>query len=170
MRKRGKKRRTLVGTNPLYILESHEKLSTSDRLKIKTFYHSAMAAIATGGGDPQAWDCIAGTILIGSWLSQPGKLYPEADPTFNMAWKCLLNAGWRYNQGNTMGFTGLERKIINTALLIHDEQLNHATIGNVESAREYATSLVGKLSYAVVVPKLKQLSEVSDLDIYVLGD
>lgn len=169
MKKKGK-RRPGVLINPLFILESMEKLSASDKLKMKTYHHSAMSVLVNGQGDELNWNCLAGVIMIGSWLSHPGKIFPEAESTFNMAWKCLLNAGYRYSQGKSMGFTGLELRIMNTVLLIHDEQLDHATIGQIESAREYATSLVDKLSYAVVIPKLTGLHEVTDLDIYVLSD
>lgn len=169
MRKKGK-RKPGVRINPLYILESMERMSVDDRLKIKTYHHSAMAVIVNGQGDEHNWNCLAGVIMIGSWLSQPGKLFPEAESTFNMAWKCLLNAGYRHSQGKSMNFTATERNIVNTVLVLHDEQLDHATIGQVESAREYAISLVDKLSYAVVIPKLTGLHEVSDLDIYVLSE
>lgn len=169
MRKRGR-RRPGVRINPLFVLESMEKLCSSDKVKMKAYHHSAMAVIVGGHGDALNWNCLVGVILIGSWLSYPGKLYPEAETTFNMAWRCLLNAGYRHYTGKTMGFSSLELRIVNTVLTIHDEQLDNATIGQIDAAREYALTVVDKLSYEVVVPKLTGLHEVSDLDIYVLGD
>lgn len=131
-RKPYRPKRNLV--NPVaHVLDGMTVLAPKAVTTLLLANHAAMYEIVQGRGTQEHWRTVTGALNMAIALDEQVYCSTEA-PTLIAALKAQARCGVRGFKGQALGYTGPDLQLINHALSVHNEQVERATIGEIERA------------------------------------
>ena len=121
--------------DPMAWITKSTPLANDQQRDLGIAYHVSLQAMLRGSGTEQAWSTLACTLNIALILCEQG-IVAAAMPTIKLAQEALLRARERAQRTNKWAFDGEGVRIIQSAVVIHDEQIEFATRGQIVAALE----------------------------------
>lgn len=133
-RKPYRPKRNLV--NPVaHVLDGMTVLAPKAATSVLLANHSAMHEIVHGRGTQEHWHTVTGALNMAIVMDE--QVYGSTEAaTLMAALKAQARCGVRGFKGQSLGYTGPDLQLINRALTVHDEQVERATVGEIERAMD----------------------------------
>lgn len=119
-------------------IDSHRSAALDLRMK----NHSALLEVQQGRGTKAHVDVLIGAMNVTEALIRTAKLGNDWSPEVRAAQDALFAMAQRGAISGRFLFTGPELTAMNLAMELHDEQLNHCTVGQMERAVNYVHQMM----------------------------
>ena len=116
-----------------YVLSGFKQIDSNDQVRLKIINHGAMAKLNEETATRADWDVICAALNMARVMAEHG-LGTEYMPEIDSAMAAHASAGRRSVRWDKMRYEGTELEQVNTAIDVHDAQLEAATIGDIERA------------------------------------
>lgn len=116
-----------------YTIGGFTRLTADEVAQTLTVNHDAMLELTQGRGTVEHWRIVTGVLNMAAVLDEQvyGSTYKQE---INDALRAHGRCGVRRWNGGNFGYSGPDLQLVNFALVIHDEQVSKATVGEVERA------------------------------------
>lgn len=146
MRKRSKYRPKGVRLDPIrYVIEGIKPMSSHPAaLTLRIKNHQALHDLVQGDGTRDNMDTLIAAMNIAEALAMvnPDKLGASVRAEITAAQNAVLVMARRGVERDRFLFTGPELNAVNTAMEIHDAQLDACTIAELEKATDLVISII----------------------------
>lgn len=127
-----------------YVLSGLKKADESLQERLSFINHGSLHDLTHGKGTSQDWHNIAIALHVSVYLANIGWAY-EFKQTFLDAMAGHNTCGLRYVKSKSFGYTGAELRMLNLAMDKHEDQLNSASVMEIERACKEAEKAVKPL-------------------------
>ena len=124
----------VASVSPLqYVLSGFSKISNDASLRLRTLMHSAYDAMTSGNATKRDWQEMTDALNVALALS---RLYYDGaySEKIEEAQRGHAAAGNRYLRGLPFSYNLAEMAAVRETMLVHEAQLDQATVENIENA------------------------------------
>ena len=134
-----------------YLVQGNNPAEPEAITKVKINHHMAMLAITQGKGGPSDWQVVANALNCAVVLAEMG-YGVEYVPEVVKAQGAMVMIRDRLKASGRITIKAMEMQAINEALALHDEQLEIATVRDMEKAILHVEAQLRRGNFVKVTP------------------
>lgn len=155
------KKFAVEAANRRYEAAGKVPISETVSLRILNLVYLALASLKTGKGTVTDWDTVAHALNMSELLATELKIGYDYLSTIRRGQQAHNNCGARYITKSAFGYSGPEMKAMNLALEVHDQQLEIATVEELEALADKIDQKI--LAKEIDLYAAKGIVELEDL-------